>query len=52
MVLEPRGRADQGRPVANPVGEELVAGPKPKVKSFEIDKRLVHEAWMKVQANG
>jgi RNA-directed DNA polymerase len=22
------------------------------VKSFEIDKRLVHEAWMKVQANG
>jgi hypothetical protein len=24
----------------------------PKVKSFEIDKRLVHEAWMKVQANG
>ena len=25
---------------------------KVKVKSFEIDKRLVYEAWMKVQANG
>ena len=29
-----------------------MVGSKPKVKSFEIDKRLVHEAWMKVQANG
>ena len=26
-------------------------GPKPKVKSFEIDKRLVYEAWVKVRAN-
>ncbi len=51
MVLEPRSRADQGQPVANPVGEELSAGPKPKVKSFEIDKRLVYRAWEKVRAN-
>ena len=29
-----------------------MVGSKPKVKSFEIDKRLVYEAWMKVQANG
>ena len=26
-------------------------GPQLEVKSFEIDKRLVYEAWMKVQAN-
>ena len=26
-------------------------GPRPKVKSFEIDKRLVYEAWEKVRAN-
>ena len=26
-------------------------GPKPKVKSFEIPKRLVFEAWEKVRAN-
>ena len=51
MVLEPRGRADQGRRVANPIGEEPPAGPKPKVKSFEIDKRLVYRAWEKVRAN-
>jgi len=29
-----------------------MVGSKSKVKSFEIDKRLVYEAWMKVQANG
>ena len=29
-----------------------MVGSKPKVKSFEIDKRLVYEAWVKVQANG
>ncbi len=27
-------------------------GPKLKVKSFEIPKRLVYEAWEKVRANG
>ena len=37
--------------MANPVGEEPSAGPKPKVKSFEIDKRLIVEAWEKVRAN-
>jgi RNA-directed DNA polymerase len=29
-----------------------MGGPKQKVKSFEIPKRLVFEAWKKVQANG
>ena len=28
-----------------------MGGPKPMVKSFEIDKRLVYGAWMKVRAN-
>ncbi len=51
MGLEPRGRADQGQPEANPAGEEPRERPKPKVKSFEIDKRLVYEAWEKVRAN-
>jgi group II intron reverse transcriptase/maturase len=51
MGLEPRGRADQGQSEANPAGEEPKEGPKPKVKSFEIDKRLVYEAWEKVRAN-
>ncbi len=51
MGLEPRGRADQGHPAANPSGEEPTERPKPKVKSFEIPKRLVFEAWEKVRAN-
>jgi hypothetical protein len=51
MGLERRGRADQGQPVANPRGEEPGAGPGPRVKSFEIDKRLIMEAWEKVRAD-
>jgi hypothetical protein len=51
MGLEPRGRADQGQPEANPAGEEPRERPKPKVKSFEIDKRLIFEAGEKVRAN-
>jgi RNA-directed DNA polymerase len=51
MGLEPRGRADQGKPEVNPTGEEPQETPKPKVKSFEIDKRLVYRAWEKVRAN-
>src|SRR5216683_8327451 len=51
MGLERRGRADQGQPGANPPGEEPRERPEPKVKSFEIDKRLVYEAWEKVRAN-
>ena len=51
MGLERRGRADQGQLAANPQGEEPGDGPRPKVKSFEIDKRLVYEAWKKVRAN-
>jgi retron-type reverse transcriptase len=51
MGPEPRGRADQGTPEANPAGEEPTERPKAKVKSFEIDKRLVYEAWEKVRAN-
>jgi len=51
MGPEPRGRADQGQPGANPPGEEPGARPEPKVKSFEISKRLIVEAWEKVRAN-
>ena len=51
MGLERRSRADQGQPGANPPGEEPRARPEPKVKSFEIDKRLIYEAWEKVRAN-
>jgi RNA-directed DNA polymerase len=51
MELEPRGRTDQGRLEANPTGDELEERPKRKVKSFEIPKRLVYEAWEKVRAN-
>ncbi len=51
MGPEPRGRADQGQPGANPPGEERRARPEPKVKSFEIGKRLIVEAWEKVRAN-
>jgi len=51
MGLEPRGRADQDQLDANPAGEEPTGGSKPKVKSFEISKRLVYEAWEKVRAN-
>jgi RNA-directed DNA polymerase len=51
MGLEPRGRADRGQSEVNPSGEEPAVGPKAKVKSFEIPKRLVLEAWEKVRAN-
>ena len=52
MGPEPGGRAVQGRPTANPSGQEPGEGPKRKVKSFGIRKRLVFEAWQRVQANG
>ncbi len=51
MGPEQRGWADQGKPEANPQGEEPTETPKPKVKSFEIDKRLVYRAWEKGRAN-
>ena len=51
MGPERRSRAGQGQPGANPQGEEPGAGPEPTVKSFEIDKRLVYQAWEKVRAN-
>jgi len=52
MGLEPRGRAGQVEPKSTPsAGEELRQIPKQKVKSFEIPKRLIFEAWEKVQAN-
>ena len=51
MGLERRDRTDQGRLEANPTGEEPREKPRPKVKSFEIPKRLVFEAWEKVRAN-
>ncbi len=52
MGSERRGRAVQGRLEINPSGEEPIDRPKQKVKSFEIRKRLVFEAWEKVRANG
>ena len=51
MGPERRGRAVQGRLEVNPSGEEPTDGPKQKLKSFEIRKRLVFEAWEKVRAN-
>jgi RNA-directed DNA polymerase len=51
MGLERRGRAGQVTLMSNPPWEELMGGPKPTVKSFEIDKRLVYGAWVKVRAN-
>ena len=51
MEPEQRGRADQGQTEANPQGEEPRERPKPKVKSFDIPKRLVYEAWEKVRDN-
>ena len=51
MGPERRDRADQGHTDANPAGEEPRTGPKPRVKSFEISKRLVFQAWEKVRAN-
>ena len=52
MGLEPRGRAVHGQLSVNPSGEEPAVRLKPMVKSFEIHKRLVFGAWLKVQANG
>ncbi len=52
MGSERRGRAVHGRLEVNPSGEEPADGPKQKLKSFEIRKRLVFEAWEKVRANG
>ena len=51
MGLERRGRADQGHAGANPQGEEPRERPEPKVKSFEIGKRLIVEAREKVRAD-
>ena len=51
MGLEPRGRAGQVDQRSTPSGEELKERPKQKVKSFDVPKRLVFEAWEKVQAN-
>ena len=56
MGLERRDRAVHGQHEVNPVGvdpagEEPRVRPEPKVKSFEIDKRLVYGAWEKVRAN-
>src|SRR5664280_2455945 len=51
MELERRGRAGQERSSVNPTGEEPVSEPKSKVKSFEIPKRLIYQAWKKVRTN-
>ncbi len=52
MGLERRGRAVHGRLEVNPSGEEPRDRSKQGLKSFEIRKRLVFEAWEKVRANG
>ena len=51
MGLERRGRAGQEKLSVNPSGEEPASEPKSKVKSFEISKRLIYQAWEKVRAN-
>ena len=52
MGSQRRGRAVHGRLEVNGSGEEPTDGPRQKkLKSFEIPKRLVFEAWEKVRAN-
>ena len=51
MGLEPRGRAGRVDPRSTLSGEEPKERPRPLVKSFDVPKRLVVEAWEKVQAN-
>jgi len=51
MGPERRGRANQGHAEANLQGEEPRQSPGPGVKPFEVDKRLIFEAWEKVRAN-
>lgn len=52
MGLERRGRAGQvDRRSTLVTGEESTDKPRSKVKSFDISKRLVVEAWRKVEAN-
>lgn len=51
MGSERRGRAEPDRTEANPAGEEPKERSRSNVKSFEIPKRLVYEAWEKVRAN-
>ena len=53
MGLERRDRAGQVDRRPTPLlGEEPTERPQQKVKSFDISKRLVFEAWEKVRANG
>lgn len=52
MGLERRGRAGQIEAGANSVEDDPPERSKQKVKSFDISKRLVFEAWEKVRANG
>ena len=52
MGLERRGRAGQVDQRSTPVtGEEPTGKPRSKVKSFDISKYLIVEAWRKVEAN-
>jgi RNA-directed DNA polymerase len=51
MGLEPREPGRSGRQEANPQGKELTGGPRQQVKSFDITKRLIAEAWEKARAN-
>jgi retron-type reverse transcriptase len=51
MGPEQRGRAGQINRRPTPSGEEPKGRSGSKVKSFDIPKRLVYEAWEKVRAN-
>src|SRR5258705_477759 len=51
MGRERGSRAAQGKPGANPPGEEPRERSGPRVKSSVIDKRLIMQAWEKVRAN-
>ena len=51
MGLEPREPGRSDRREANPQGDEPTGGSKQQVKSFDIPKRLIAEAWEKVLGN-
>ncbi len=46
-----KGSGRSGDPSVNLSGDEPVSEPKLNVKSFDISKRLVFQAWEKVQSN-
>lgn len=51
MGMEQRGRAGQVDQRSTPLGKEPTDRPRRQVKSFDIPKSLIYEAWEKVRAN-